>query len=200
MIFKWITPTIVGVTALLTSISAVNAQSLEAVESIARPRTVRIFSAGDDPGSGVIISKSGNRYTVITAQHVVNSIKSGRSSQFEESYLITADGEDHNITAQNVVRFQDADLALVQFESSQDYPVATLSNYTYRLYENRDYGQPQSRKLLYSNPQEGKHFVFVAGWPNVNDRQPLTVNPGLLVDTDASVLIQSQEKFCITSP
>ncbi|MFZ9738785.1 MAG: tetratricopeptide repeat protein [Prochlorotrichaceae cyanobacterium] len=188
MILKWLALTIATVTACLTASAGVQAQSLDAVESIATPRTVRIFSAGDDPGSGVIIGKSGNRYTVLTAQHVVNSIQSGRSSQFEESYLITADGQSYDITPENVVRFRDADLALVKFDSNQNYPVATLSNYTYRLYENRDYGQPQSRKLLYSNPQEGKHFVFVAGWPNVDDRQTLTVNPGLLVDTDASVV------------
>ncbi|MGA0198365.1 MAG: tetratricopeptide repeat protein [Prochlorotrichaceae cyanobacterium] len=188
MILKWLALTIATVTACLSASAGVQAQSLAAVESIATPRTVRIFSAGDDPGSGVIIGKSGTRYTVLTAQHVVNSIQSGRSSQFEESYLITADGQSYDITPENVVRFRDADLALVKFDSNQNYPVATLSDYTYRLYENRDYGQPQSRKLLYSNPQEGKHFVFVAGWPNVDDRQTLTVNPGLLVDTDASVV------------
>lgn len=190
MILKWLAPTIAVITAFSTSMADVQAQSLEAVESIATPRTVRIFSAGDDPGSGVIISKSGNRYTVLTAQHVVNSIQARQSgqSQFEESYLITADGQSYDIRPENVVRFKDADLALVKFESNQAYAVATLSNYTYRLYENRDYGQPQSRKLLYSNPQEGKHFVFVAGWPNVDDRTTLTVNPGLLVDTDASVV------------
>ena len=188
MILKWLALTIATVTACLSASAGVQAQSLAAVESIATPRTVRIFSAGDDPGSGVIIGKSGNRYTVLTAQHVVNSIQSGRSSQFEESYLITADGQSYDIRPENVVRFRDADLALVKFDSNQNYPVATLSDYTYRLYENRDYGQLQSRKLLYSNPQEGKHFVFVAGWPNVDDRQTMTVNPGLLVDTDASVV------------
>jgi len=188
MVFKWLTPTIVGIIAFLTPVSEAKAQSLEAVEAIARPRTVRIYSSGDDPGSGVIISKSGQRYTVLTAQHVIRSIQSGRSSAFAESELVTADGRNYAINPQNVVRFEDSDLALIEFESNQDYPVATLSNYSYRLYENRDYGAPQSRSLRFSNPQEGKHFIFVAGWPNVEDRQTLTVNPGLLVDTGAAVV------------
>lgn len=188
MLLKWLTPTILSITALLTPVVPVQAQSLEAVQAIAVPRTVRIYAPGIPPGSGVIIAKSGQRYTVLTAEHVVKSIQTGRSSQLEESYLEAPDGQTYDITGQNIVRFNHADLALVTFESNQNYPTATLSDYTYRLYENRDYGDPSDRKLRFSNPQEGQHFVFVAGWPNEDARQTLTVNPGLLEDTNAAIV------------
>ncbi len=56
-------------TAVLLEPSAVRAQDASAVARIAKAITVRI--EGATQGSGVLVKKEGNRYTVLTAWHVV---------------------------------------------------------------------------------------------------------------------------------
>lgn len=92
------------------------------VAEIAGPITVQINSSLGD-GSGVIISKSNNTYTVITVNHVV--------ADSEVKYSIrTSDGKDYPVTAIASLQTteEQPDLAIVKFESEEDYPVATLGN------------------------------------------------------------------------
>ena len=69
------------------SVFAASQESLDfsGISNIAKKITVRIEGAGD-PGSGVIVKKDGNRYTVLTAWHVVKDNRIG-----EEVGIITID-------------------------------------------------------------------------------------------------------------
>ncbi len=78
---------------------------------------------GNDGGSGVIIEKQGNIYTVLTANHVVY--------QEGAEYTILTHNE-QNYSVKEVKRIQNnpqnIDLAIVIFESSDSLPVATLTD------------------------------------------------------------------------
>ncbi len=101
---------------------AIAAKTPQQVAEIAAPITVQVNSALGD-GSGVIIAKSGNIYSVLTVNHVVEDP--------QVSYRIqTYQGESYPVT--QVVELQadvtEPDLAVIQFESQNEYPVATLGN------------------------------------------------------------------------
>lgn len=82
------------------------------IYAIAQKITVRID--GTSTGSGVIIEREGNNYTVMTNRHVV---------QEAGSYTVqTSDGKSHQVS--KIKKFSDADLAVFQFTSNQNYPVA----------------------------------------------------------------------------
>lgn len=98
------------------------AKTAQQVAEVAEQITVQVNSALGD-GSGVIIAKSDKTYTVLTVNHVVEDP--------DVSYNIrTSDGE--NYVATGVVRLQtdeeEPDLAVIQFESPQEYSTATLGN------------------------------------------------------------------------
>lgn len=111
------------VAAIVVSQSTiVMAKTAQQVAEIAEPITVQINSQLGD-GSGVIIAKNGKIYTVLTVNHVVEDPNVQYSVR-------TADGKNH--PSLNILRLQnddqEPDLAIIQFESSQQYPVATLGN------------------------------------------------------------------------
>lgn len=98
------------------------AKTAQEVAEIAAPIAVQINSPLGD-GSGVIISKKDNIYTVLTVNHVVE--------EPEVAYHVrTHDGESYPAT--RVTRLQtaaeDPDLAVVEFESPRDYPTAILGD------------------------------------------------------------------------
>jgi len=87
------------------------------VSSIAEEITVRI----DGPkagGSGVIVKREGNDYTVLTNWHVVDD-----SGDYE---IQTADGTRHRVNYRQ--ELSGVDLARLQFTSTQSYRVAELGN------------------------------------------------------------------------
>ena len=97
------------------------AQALSAAEvsKLAKNVTVRISSPGG-LGSGVIVKKEGDTYTVATAAHVVD---------LPNTYDIqTPDQQTHQITSSSIQKFKGVDLAVVQFSSSQTYAVAKMGN------------------------------------------------------------------------
>jgi Flp pilus assembly protein TadD/V8-like Glu-specific endopeptidase len=108
-------PIFMGVIAFAPPAIALVADSNTAVKSV----TVSIVTA-DGNGSGVIIKRAGNKYTVLTAAHVVRDT--------QKSYAIgTADGQTHPIS--NLRVFPNSiDLAVVDFTSSKTYPVAKFGN------------------------------------------------------------------------
>jgi len=69
----------VGITTATTAVlfqqSPANAKDALAVAKIAKAITVRI--EGATQGSGVLVKKEGNRYTVLTAWHVVSGNRPG---------------------------------------------------------------------------------------------------------------------------
>ena len=190
-IHQFFTTIVFAILIIVLEQTPLRAQSLEAVKTIASQISVHIFGLGE-PGSGVIIAKKGNTYTVLTADHVVRGIQEN-----EEAYLVTSDNQEHDFVGRSVqpLSTEETDLALVTFESPNNYPVATLSTYTYRLYERRDYGDTGSSGLRRYNPERDRHFVFTSGWPNVEGLNSLIVNPGLLVDTTASSVSNPRSRY-----
>lgn len=91
------------------------------VPEIARQVTVRILTR-PGVGAGVIVARRGQTYTVLTCEHVVADSR-------DNSYtVLTADGRSHTAVWRREAIFGDADLALVQFTSSQSYRVAVMGD------------------------------------------------------------------------
>ncbi|AFY95265.1 trypsin-like serine protease with C-terminal PDZ domain [Chamaesiphon minutus PCC 6605] len=116
---QWLTiGAIVGINIWLAP--SASALSASEVGKIAKSVTVSIDSE-NSVGSGVVISKEGNIYTVLTAAHVVRD----RQAQFK---LTTPDGKNYPLTPTNIKATTDVDLAIVKFQSSTNYPIAKLGN------------------------------------------------------------------------
>ncbi len=105
-----------------------------------------------EPGSGVIVARSGNTYYAVTNTHVVKHPNSGaiwRVVTWDEKIHEVSDGGD------NIIRFWNYqskslpiggfDLALVKFTSNDDYPIAVMSN--------------NSEQIQVNEP------VYLSGWP-----------------------------------
>jgi S1-C subfamily serine protease len=93
------------------------------VGQIAKKITVRIdarINNDNSYGSGVIIKREGNIYTIITAYHVVKE-----PGNYE---IIAPDKNSYDINYQTVTKIPDADLAVMQFTSNQTYAVAKIVN------------------------------------------------------------------------
>jgi len=91
------------------------------VPEVARQVTVRIFS-NSSAGSGVIISRQGQVYTVLTCDHVLNEKDSNSYT------ILTSDGRTYPAKKLAYSQFGDKDLAVVQFISPQFYQVAEMGN------------------------------------------------------------------------
>lgn len=120
-----------------------NSPQLEpSVASVARQVTVRIFT-NPGAGSGVIIDRQGQTYTVLTCAHVANASGNG-------SYrVLTPDGQTHLAFRQRLPVLQGIDLALLQFESRTPYRVATVGGF-----KDISIGEP----------------VYISGFPNYQKR------------------------------
>ncbi len=109
--------------AISQTVMVASAKTTQEVAQIATQVTVRINPAGQSGGgSGVIISKKGNSYTVLTANHVVqnNMLYS----------IVTSSGKSYSAT--KVVHIQrsssEPDLAIATFKSAESYPVAAIGS------------------------------------------------------------------------
>ncbi|BAZ43338.1 peptidase S1 and S6 chymotrypsin/Hap [Chondrocystis sp. NIES-4102] len=83
---------------------------------LTQSQTIRVVKA-DSAGSGVIISKQDNIYTVLTSWHVIN--------QDNLSIILTADDQQHQLLNEPR-QIGQLDLAVVQFESTIEYPIAKI--------------------------------------------------------------------------
>ena len=113
-------PTIIfgTVTTVILQSQPSIALSSEQIGEIAEQITVLILTPGS-PGSGIIIGKQGSTYKVLTARHVIESIKTG-----EESDVQTFDRELHYVNTNNIQTFgENWDLAVVEFTSNKNYQV-----------------------------------------------------------------------------
>lgn len=105
--------------AVLCGVWPAAAQQLtgQQVAKIAKQSTVRIESA-NSPGSGVIIGKKGNTYTILTAAHVLRDVS-------EKYRVVLPDGGSQTIS--NIKAFPgEVDLAVGEFTSGQNYTVSKL--------------------------------------------------------------------------
>lgn len=121
-------PGILAGTAVVATIvisQPVMAKSAKEVARVAYSTTVQINNplTPNKGGSGVIIAKKGKTYTVLTANHVVINPNT-------EYIIRTGKNKEHKVT--EVKGFQNneigPDLAVVMFESEEEYSVAPISN------------------------------------------------------------------------
>jgi len=131
-----------------------SAQTISEIRDILKKTTVQINTNFNPGGSGVIIKKEGNIYTVLTANHVVCEnlgIKKIRCATDSTISVKTHDGREYPIKQRQILQTkeQDPDLAIVTFESEQDYEIAPLGN--------------SSQVNIQSD-------IFVAGFPTIFGR------------------------------
>jgi serine protease Do len=105
-------------------VQSLPAQALTKVEvsKVAQSVTVMIQNAQtpQDAGSGVIIKREGETYTVLTAHHVVQ-----QSLGFK---LMTPDKKLYPVVQGSIQPLPGVDLALVQFKSAGSYGVAKIGD------------------------------------------------------------------------
>ncbi len=89
------------------------------VRELARLVTVRLLLP-EDSGSGVIVGREGDRYTLLTNWHVV------MTAQGQEISVLTPDGRTHSGRVLPPYQLGNRDLARVAFSSSHSYPVAAV--------------------------------------------------------------------------
>ena len=119
------------------------------VENLARQTTVRIKTAKSS-GSGAIIQRQGQIYTVLTSWHVVAFVRGDRT-------IVTGDGEIHQPLGVPK-RLGNTDLAIVQFRSTTDYKVAPIS----------------------TEPAAASEPVLTAGFPGASEVGALMVTRGFV--------------------
>ena len=142
------------------------------LEAKAKGFTVRIDSTSGANGSGVIIAKEGNIYTVLTADHVFCEKIKGTTRCADHTYtVVTSDGKTRNIEKSTIIRQEGVDLAVFQFESLDNYPVAEIANY---------------------NPNSGD-FVFAAGFPKIGDNPSKWLFSGGIINDKETGLLQTRQ-------
>lgn len=108
--------------------------------------TVRVM-AGDISGSGILVTKAGTTYTVVTNDHVIASQENIR--------LATADGKIHSAQLLTIDNEQEDDVAVLQFEAEEDYQLAdftTVEDSSEKKLEILAAGFPDgSEKISFSN-------------------------------------------------
>ncbi|BAY37666.1 tetratricopeptide repeat protein [Nostoc sp. NIES-2111] len=119
------------------------------LELKAKQITVRIDSSSNANGSGIIIARNGDTYTVLTAEHVVCERQDATQPCRNYNYQILApDGKQYPIEKSTIKTEAGVDLAVLKFTATnQSYQVATLANY---------------------NPNIGD-YMFTAGYPKQGD-------------------------------
>ncbi|MCC0177986.1 serine protease [Waterburya agarophytonicola K14] len=103
------------------------AKSPTEIAAVAEVVTVKIDNnLGVPGGSGVIIAKENNSYTVLTANHVVKNVNIG--------YLVkTPDNQEYKVTGVKNLRENGLDLASITFQSDREYSVATIGDSEYAV-------------------------------------------------------------------
>ncbi len=97
-----------------------SADDVAAVAKVAKGITVLID--GVNPGSGIIVGREGNTYTVLTAAHVI---------PVQDEYdIITSDKQKYPLKYSTVQKMAGVDMATAKFTSDKSYPVATLGDAT----------------------------------------------------------------------
>jgi tetratricopeptide (TPR) repeat protein len=125
----------VGASIMLTQTNMASAKSPVEVNRIARSITVRIDGT-QSRGSGILLQHQGNVYTVLTAGHVLKG----------DSFTITTpDDRQYSTIINSDQRVAgDVDLAIIKFQSNQNYSLAQLGD---------------------SDQLEGGMELYVAGFP-----------------------------------
>ncbi|MCC5634575.1 serine protease [Nostoc sp. CHAB 5844] len=136
------------------------ALSSKQIQIIAKTVTVKVLSQ-EFIGSGTLIARNGQIYTVMTNAHVLRAASSPYKIQ-------TPDGQIYKATVSKTRQLENDDLAVLQFYSQDaEYPVATLGK---------------------SSQLQIKEKVFVGGFiqnPNIQEKQ----NQFILTEGQVSLLL-----------
>jgi tetratricopeptide (TPR) repeat protein len=124
---------IIGFTVALVSVADVAVAKTPAeIESIAKAVTVEIrLLKAESVGSGIIIDRKGDTYTLVTNRHVVcGKIRQCTAPPSVETYTVKlGDGQKYRVLAKSVQLLGDGlDLAIAQFQSDRTYQVAQVAD------------------------------------------------------------------------
>jgi tetratricopeptide (TPR) repeat protein len=125
----FLTAALMGITITLVQPVAV-AKSASEVEAITRAVTVEIrLQQNGGVGSGTIIDRKGDLYTLVTNKHVVCGGQPCSELPLVESYnLGLADGQQYRVKASTIKLLgNDLDLAIIRFRSNRNYAVAKVA-------------------------------------------------------------------------
>ncbi len=116
-----LSPLLFGVSIVLVQSQVALGLSAQEVEQIGKEITVRIVDAQNPSiaGSGVIIKRAGNSYTVLTAYHVVK--------EATKPQIILPDKQSYALNNIKLLNKQ-VDLAVASFSSSNSYQVAKIGD------------------------------------------------------------------------
>jgi Trypsin-like peptidase domain len=152
-----VTAALVGINVVLVQ-QAATAKSAEEVGSIATAITVEIKTENPlDTGSGILLQRQQDVYTLLTAKHVVK--------EYTNVTIKTSDGTIHKFLPGSIRKSgNNLDLAILKFRSSKNYSLVNIG----------------TSKTL----QRGS-TVYVAGFPSAVDET--VISTGLLNFTDGKV-------------
>ncbi len=116
--------TILGISIASAFVREIPAQALQPAQvSTIANQTVVFIKTKSGHGSGVVVQKTGDTYTILTAAHVVND----RQSPPVE--IATGDGQQYEIDPDSVkISPNRLDLATFTFQSEENYPVAQIGD------------------------------------------------------------------------
>jgi tetratricopeptide (TPR) repeat protein len=144
------------------------------LEAKAKQITVRIDSSSGSNGSGIIIAKEGDIYTVLTAAHVVCKPPDKPGKCEPNTYkILTVDGKQYPVEPSTIKLEEGVDLAVVKFTSRENYQVATLANY----------------------PIQDDEYMFTAGYPRLGEKSPWRFTLGQIYSKEQGLLNTTQSDF-----
>jgi tetratricopeptide (TPR) repeat protein/S1-C subfamily serine protease len=144
------------------------------LEAKAKQITVRIDSSSGANGSGIIIAKEGDIYTVLTAAHVVCKPPDKVGPCEPNTYkILTVDGKQYPVEPSTIKLEEGVDLAVVKFTSRENYQVATLANY----------------------PIKDDEYMFTAGYPRLGEKSPWRFTLGQIYSKERGLLATTQSDF-----
>jgi V8-like Glu-specific endopeptidase len=168
---RWLPTAFSVLTAVALVQNVAVAKSAPEINQIAQAITVRI-AVGQGNGSGILLQKDGDVYTVLTAAHVVKKATDRRLT------IVTADDREYQPI--EVRRYQgDVDLAIVKFRSASSYRLAELGDSNSLIGGMNIYaaGFPASTRVI-NQPV----FVFLPGQVVANSKRLFEEGYGLLYD------------------
>ncbi|WP_168540324.1 tetratricopeptide repeat protein, partial [Anabaena sp. UHCC 0253] len=140
------------------------------IEQKAKQFTVRIDSSKNDSrdnGSGVIIAKQGDIYTVLTSGHVF------KPCTFCTYTILAPDGKPYPVEKSSIKVEKGVDLAVVKFRSSATYQIATLASYNPKNYE----------------------YILTAGYPKLGEISPWRLTIGHIFSKEQGLFETTESEF-----
>jgi len=133
------------------------------LRKIAQEITV-LVSHSQGNGSGVIIARRGKSFYVLTASHVV---------KFDSTYQITTPDRRQYQAAIIIRKLPNLDLAILEFQSEQNYQVASLA----------DYEHSEKTSFVGGN-------IYISGWDRAQISNQPVFTCGVTLTSDLASLIR----------